>query len=508
MLSTRRTLPPLLIPILGLMALAALAACSSSGALRRASHRLPLEPCSVEGAEETLLCGTYSVYEDRESRQGRKIDLKIVVLPALGRHPEPDPIFYFAGGPGEGSTGAAPGFAAIHSDLREKRDIVLVDQRGSGGSNRLGCQAPGSPEDLQGYFNDYLSPEIVRQCRRELETRADLRLYTTSIGMDDVDEVRRWLGYQKINLVGGSYGTRAAQVYLRRHPEAVRTAVLEGMAGMNQLLPLYHARDAHRATDLMIEACAGDAACNAAFPELGRELREVLARLEAEPARAEIPHPAGGEPVEVRIDRDNFAENLRFMLYVPVVARAFPLAVHAAHGGDFTPFARVALLMQMELRGILAWGMNLSVTCAEDVAFFDQATAEEMTEGTYLGDFRVRLQLEACALWPRGEAAEGFHEPVRTEAPVLIINGHYDPVTPPRWADEAMPYLPNGLHVVVPQGHHGQFGLTNIGCYEGLIADFIDRGTTEGLDPSCVETMEREPFFTDPEELYAVLDAL
>src|SRR6185436_8567369 len=203
-------------------------------------------------------------------RQGRKIELRVVVLPALGPDAAPDPMFEFAGGPGASASNEVRGWAE-QRELRAHRDVVLVDQRGTGGSHRLDCKIPRDPGDVQAYFEPSLPVAEVRRCRTELDAIADLSQYTTSIAADDLDEVRAWLGYDKINLQGGSYGTRAAQVYLRRHGDHVRSAVLIGVAAMDHYLPLFHARDGKRAVDLLIDTCAKDAACAAAFPDLRAE---------------------------------------------------------------------------------------------------------------------------------------------------------------------------------------------------------------------------------------------
>ncbi len=479
-----------------LLALVAASGCASSGAADLAARRLPLEPCKVEGAKEKLLCGTYSVWENRAAKSGRKIDLNVIVVPALAKEPAPDPLFSFAGGPGDFATNAAAGWAQDRT-IRARRDIVLVDQRGTGSSHRLDCKVPQDPKDVQAYFEPTLPPAEVRRCRAELEKNADLTQYTTSIAMDDIDEVRKWLGYDEINLQGGSYGTRAAQVYIRRHGEHVRSAILEGVAGMDQYLPLYHARDGKRSLDMVLDACAAEPACAAAFPEIEAEHERVLAGLDRERGRATVKSPVDGKPVAVTIPRDIFAEQTRFTLYNAFTASATPYVLHRAAQGDFDPFARLAMLWEPAFRQVLAFGMHLSVTCAEDVPFIPEGAIEPAIAGTYLRGYRVLQQVAACREWARGEAPEGYHQPVVSDVPTLFVSGPYDPVTPPLWAEQAAPHFSRGLHLVVPDGHHGTGGLSNPECYDRLVGQFIERGTAEGLDTSCVATMKRPPFVTD-----------
>ncbi|HEX7843195.1 MAG TPA: alpha/beta hydrolase, partial [Kofleriaceae bacterium] len=430
----------------------------------------------------------------------------VVVMPAQGTDPAPDPIFEFAGGPGDAAGNAARGWAQEH-EIRARRDIVLVDQRGTGASHRLDCKVPRDPGDVQAYFEPVLPAAEVRRCRAELDPVADLTQYTTSIAADDLDEVRAWLGYDKINLEGGSYGTRAAQVYLRRHGDHVRSALLVGVAGMEQYLPMFHARDGKRAVDLLFDSCAHEPACAAAFPELGAEHERVLAGLERERGHAAVESPVDHHPVPVTIPRDIFAEQIRFTLYNAAASSATPYVIHRAAQGDFEPFAQLAMLWEPSLRGILAYGMHLSVTCAEDVPFMTRSAIEAAIAGTYLRDYRVAMQLAACKEWRRGAIPADFHQPVTSEVPVLLISGTYDPVTPPRWAEQVAAHLPHAVHVVVPDGHHGPDGLAHAECFSGLAAKFFERGTAEGLDPACVATMTHPPFVTDAAGFAALMKA-
>ena len=473
-----------------LLAAALLLALACAGPATAA--RPGLSPCRVAGYE--ALCGSLELWEDRAAQRGRRIGLKVVVLPAIGAEPLPDPIVLFAGGPGGAIIDQAAGIAHDFARLRAQRDLLLVDQRGTGGSHRLGCDLSNGRGALQEAFDELLPEAAVRACRATLEEKADLRLYTTSTAADDLAEVMDRLGYRTANLVGASYGTRIAQVFMRRHPERVRTATLAGVAAMDQHLPLFHARDAQRSLDLLLAGCAADPACAAAFPRNAEALAEVLARLEREPARVVAVHPDTGERGEVTIGRDAFAEALRTGLYVPGTAVGLPLAIHRARGGDYEPFVDATLPRLTATIDGLAMGMYLSVTCAEDLPFLTEEAVRRATAGTFLRDYRVRQQQRACALWPRGAIPPGFHEPVRSEAPTLLVSGALDPVTPPVWAERVAAALPRSLLVVVPHGHHQDRGLANQRCLDDVADTFIERGTVEGLDTSCFATMLRRGF--------------
>jgi pimeloyl-ACP methyl ester carboxylesterase len=436
--------------------------------------------CRVPGLEEEVKCATLAVWEDREAKRGRKIGLNVVILPALGPRPQPDPIFLFGGGPGEGIAASAPGVAQ-DKEMRQKRDIVLVDQRGTGRSNPLDCVLYGDPVDVRRVAGELFPAAAVRACRDELEKVADLRFYTTALGMDDVDEVREWLGYKKINLGGGSYGTRAAQVYFKRHPESVRSVVLVAVAPLDEFLPLHHAYAGQRALDLLLAECGADSACHAAFSDPKAELRAVMERI-AKGVKVTVTDPRTKEKVEVEPTTGLIAEGMRFLMYGQGGGN-LPLLVHLAAGGDLVPLVQNAIDRRLDIDGVLALGLLFSVTCAEDLPFIDDATAARETKGTFLGDYRIRQQKAVCEIWPRGKVPANVHEPVRSQLPVLLISGERDPVTPPEFGERVAKNLPNSLHVVVPHGTHGGAGE----CTENLIRDFIDRGSVQGLDASCVK---------------------
>ncbi|HET9620371.1 MAG TPA: alpha/beta fold hydrolase [Kofleriaceae bacterium] len=489
----------------GVLVLAACGAASSSSKAPQPASPAPaaaagprlrerLKPCKLEGSTEAALCGTYAVWENRTTQRGRKIELRIIALPALGPDPAPDAIFWFAGGPGDTATGAAKYLATDSAQLRARHDIVLIDQRGTGGSHPLNCKIPADPGNVQAYFEPTLPVAEVKRCRAELERDADLTQYTTSIAADDFDEVRAWLGYDRIDLEGGSYGTRMAQVYLRRHGAHVRTATLTGVTAMNLYLPLYHARDGKQALDLTLDACVREVACRVAFPTIIDDHNRVMAALERAPGHAKVESPVDHHPVEVTISRDIFAEQIRFALYSAGSASLVPYIVHRAAQGDFQPFARLVMMWEPALRRSLSYGEHLSVTCAEDVPFITQDAIDHAIAGTYLRGFRVNQQVAACREWPRGEIPADFHAPVTSDVPVLLISGNYDPVTPPSWAAQVAPHFKNALHVIVQNGHHGTGGLTNQECIRGIGAAFLESGSTAGLNASCVWLMYRPPF--------------
>ena len=461
-----------------------------------AKHRLEgglskLKPCRLPGIDEELLCGKLTVFEDREKRTGRMIDLNIVVLPALDQKAKAEPLFDLEGGPGAAASNAAMFYAKEGKEYRRKHDVVLVDQRGTGKSNPL--TAPPIKKTPQDYLREMYPVDYVQNLRRILGERADLTQYTTSIAMDDLDDVRAWLGYDRINLVGLSYGTRAVLVYMRQHPEHVRSAILLAVAPTDLKMPLHHSESAARAMDLLLGECERDAACHAAFPQIRDDWKNALTQLEKQPARAEY-SPDKAEPTTVEIQPGVFEEKIRTWMYGRDKAARIPLIVHHAAAGDFAPFLQQAI--GPSIPDFVADGMYLSVTCAEDVPFINQDEAAKLNAGNPFGNYRVFQQTRACGMWPRGEIPTDFLEPVSSNVPVLIFSGNMDPVTPSRYGEEVARHLPNSRHVIIPEAGHGVDGLTDPGCMDRIAIEFVDKSDANNLDVSCVERMAPPPFVT------------
>ena len=464
--------------------------CVATG--QTTSTKLELKDCNLPNVTEKVRCGTYEVFEDRAARKGRKITLNVVVFPATGSAREPDPFVYIAGGPGSSATEDAAGVAPAFAAVRARRDLVFIDQRGTGGSHPLNCDL-FNPEDLQSYLGYFFPLEAVRRCRAQLETKADLTLYTTPIAMDDLDEVRAALGYERVNLFGASYGTRAALVYLKRHPQHVRTVVLQGVAPTNQFMPKDFAQVNERALQGILAECAADEACHKAFPNLRDETKAVLDRLLKGPVEVTL-NTSTGTTIKLKLSRDLGAEAIRYMLYSPVPASRVPYVIHQAAAGNFVPLTKAALEYR---RGLVATGSNgmyLSITCAEDLPWIKTGEGERLAANTFLGDYRLRQQREACALWARAKIPNDYSQPTRADAPVLILTGEWDPVTPPAHGDAVARNLPNSLHIVVPDGAHGFGGLQGMDCILRLHTEFVERGTTKGLDTSCMKSVKRKGF--------------
>lgn len=459
----------------------------------QAQPRMTLHACDAAGISGAQ-CGTLDVYENRSTRSGRKIGLNVVVIPALGASHSPDPVFWFEGGPGGAATQAVgPVSQQYFKGLREDRDLVFVDQRGTGQSNPLKCDDIGErPVNLDRYFGPLFPIETIRACRQALEPTADLTQYTTSIAADDLDDVRSALGYERINLAGASYGTIIAQAYMRQHPDRVRSAFLIGVATTGFRLPLPFAKASQNALEQLFVDCSADRVCRDAFPNVQTEFDAVLARFDRGPLAVTMTDPANQQPRTVQLERESYVERLRAMMYSTGGARYVPFVVHRAFLNDFAPFQAIAT--RFNLGGPnTARGMYFSVTCAESAPFISEAEIVLETRGTFLGDRRVRAHLAACEEWPKGKVDRAFLDPIRSDAPVVMFAGDADGSTPPWFAEAAVKFLPNGRVIRAPHTGHQIDGP----CTWNLMQAFVRNPSADELDASCVASAHRPPFATD-----------
>jgi len=452
---------------------------SVSSSLRASGDQaFELRPCQAgRGAEAE--CGLLSVPENRATKQGRRIGINVVVLRATTPGAK-IALFLLAGGPGQGSTSMAGTATGWMAPLRKTMDVVLMDQRGTGGSNALACETDiaANPALAFGHVRD---PEVVRKCVTDLRTRADLTQYTTDAAVADMEEIRARLGYDQIAMYGGSYGTRIAQAYLRRHPDRTRAMVIDGVLPFDVGGPLSYARSLDASINRMLANCHSDAACQQAQPNLSADLEKILARLDKAPARAMV-SPTTGAPVPVTMTRGDFLYAVRGMLYAASASADLPpMIAQAAATGDLSPFAQRYWSRAMSMGRSISYGMHLSVLCPEDVNALTDAQVAAATHGTRIGTYIVDEYRTACALWPKATVAADFRTPVTARVPVLLVSGQYDPVTPPEFGDRIAKSLPIARHIVVANSGHGSAS----GCPRAAALHVLGTGTLDGMPTVC-----------------------
>jgi pimeloyl-ACP methyl ester carboxylesterase len=451
-----------------------------------------LEPCAVTGLTGDVVCATVPVPEDRTRPDGRQIGIAVVIARATRPARAPDPFVLLAGGPGQAGTQMGPFASDAFSKVREQRDLVLIDARGTGRSNGLRCAMMRRPGDF-GAATMY--PETsVRFCRDSLSRVADLRQYTTANIADDLEDVRRAFGWPALNLYGTSYGSRVAFTFLRRHEGSVRTAVLKAVAPPTQAFPMTYARDAEAALSLLERDCLAERACATAFPSIRSDLDTVLARARRGLVRAGLPAELGTGADSVTLAADMIA-GLVFSGMQSAHDRAqLPMLLRLAASGNTRPLAQLAVQARLAIDRMLYIGMHLSAMCADDGRRLDLDAALADDGNTFLGRSRVRMLKDACALWPLGaETIEGS-TPVRSQVPVLLVSGELDPNLPPRHADEALRTLPRARHVVLRGVAHGWSNVAE--CGSAFVAAFVERASVDGLDLSCADTPSAPPFVT------------
>lgn len=469
-----------------------------------------LDACRLKGIEIALRCSTIVVAEDRDTgadAAGRRIPIRFAVIPALAAKPEADPVFVLAGGPGQAATDVAAQVYPLFRKLNQERDIVLVDQRGTGGSHALSCDAETGGDTFADRFDTARTDGQVAACATRLARDADLTRYGTADAVGDLDDVRKRLGYRSINLWGASYGTRVALEYLRQFPEYVRTMTLDGVAPASMKLPLAFGVDTYAALVRLERDCAADANCRSRYPALSSDITGLFARLQAGSTPVDVKHPLTGATQRVSMTSAGLASLLRAPLYVGLTASLVPAAVRRAAAGDYDALAALASTLGAGRERDIALGMHLSVLCGEDVASIDAADVEaarvEATRSTIDGrpnpfaSIYLEQYRRLCAHWPARRPPDGFFASLAgrpgADVPTLLLSGGLDPATPPAHASTVASQLTRGRAVVAPNVGHGVSGQ---GCAPDLIERFVRGADAAPLDPKCLEAIPRPPFFT------------
>jgi len=490
----------------GVIAAILLAGCNAdtaTAAADTASTRhfgdIGFAPCSLTGpaggAPTEAQCGTFEVPENPAAPDGRMIALNIAWLPANDGNSvaTADPVFFLAGGPGQAATEHAATVERTLEEVGKKRDIILVDQRGTGQSNPLDCRdASGAPMQLDPSDAPDLEQmvDFARRCAQGLEGRADPRFYTTTNAVRDLDAVRAALGVEQLNLLGVSYGTRVAQQYAATYPQHTRTVVLDGVAPNSLVVGGEFARTLEDALALQSAQCHELPACRERFPtDMRAQLRTVMTSLEAAPVEVDYRDSRTGELRHDTVTADAVG-SLAFMFsYVPQTAALLPLMIDEAAHGRYAPLMSLVQMSGEQMQGQMTRGMQWSVLCAEDAGRYEPGAE---AADTLIGGEMAEAFFAPCSVWPSGDAPQGFHQPFASDLPVLLLSGELDPVTPPRYGEQVVANLPNGRHLVLQgQGHN----VSATGCMPKLLGQFIEDADADALDTGCLDALRYVPPF-------------
>ncbi|MFK8032014.1 MAG: alpha/beta hydrolase [Gammaproteobacteria bacterium] len=439
------------------------------------------------------LCGEVEVALNPADPSGKTITLFVAKVPALARSAEASAFTLIAGGPGQASTEAYTSLRGAFERVRRERDIILVDQRGTGRSSIQQCDTD-EVDSIEVEFDAAVIREATETCLAKLGD--DVKFYTTSAAVSDLDTVREAFGYEQLDIYGVSYGTRVAQHYLRRYPDRTRTVILDGVVPVNVPLGPGIALDAQRALDLIFTRCVSQSDCHLAFGDISEKFNELLNRTREAPIELILDDPISAEKVPATFGYGELLMAVRMMSYSPETAALLPFMIDEAIKENYQPLAAQALLNSENLTDMLALGMHNSVACTEDVPFYDHdAIDSDRLAASYMGDLAYKGLIETCKIWPRGPIDDDFTQPFASAAPVLVLSGEVDPVTPPANGDLAAGYLELAKSVTLPGQGHGQI---QIGCMPKLLADFVRTANLDELEIECLDIQQPAPFFVSP----------
>ncbi|MFL6673891.1 MAG: alpha/beta fold hydrolase [Massilia sp.] len=457
---------------------ACLALLPAAGAL--AAPAKTERSCHLPGAEDALRCITVPVALDYASPAGASLALHVTVAPAFREAARPDPLFVLAGGPGEAGSDVLVMLRTAFKRVRATRDIVFIDQRGTGLSGKLDCASRPGDDNM----SEAQAEAAVRACIAA--SKAPFAAYTTAAAARDIEQVRLALGYGKINVFGGSYGTRLAQVYARAFPASVRSLVLDGVAAPEQVIPA-GGRDSQAALDKLFDQCARNAACHKAFPALKTEFAALTDKVGASSIKVAMADPRTAQQVVVNLTSARFLGTVHNMLYSPADARRLPYLIHSASQGRWEPFiARHNVGGDLSADGSIAQLLHFAVVCAEDVPrLTPQLLAADSAPLTRAVAERMPAVCAAMRVPP-----VPYREPATIAAPALLLSGALDPVTPPHRAASAARRMPQAQQVVVTNAGHG---IAQLGCAPRLLREFLDQ-PAQRLDARCLADLPAPTF--------------
>lgn len=447
---------------------------------------------SNSGLSTAAWCSDFPVPENRADPHSRTIKLKLAVLRSRAQVASQDMLVFLAGGPGQAATDSASTVAATLKPLLAHRHVLLLDQRGTGGSNALNCKEPdeaAAPDDST--FDAGKLRAAAAVCLHQLAGHADPRYYTTTIAAQDLEDVRKALGSPSFDLLGVSYGTRMAQQYLRRFPQAVRSVVLDSVVPNTAVLGEDFARNLDDALKAQFARCTAAPACKKQFGDPDQTLYQLRDALRANPHEVSFRDPQSYQTVKRVLNEDALASVVRMFAYTPATAALLPLSIDAAAHGDVGPLLGQAKILSGELSELMGSGMQYSVICSEDA---DLLTPRPQDAGTILGTRMIDSLKAVCSVWPKGIRPADFHQPLKTDKPVLLLAGQYDPVTPPRYAEAVAKGLPNARVLVLKGQAHSVMAA---GCTPQLIQHFVEQLDPKTLDASCLDRLQPTPIFID-----------
>ena len=451
------------------------------------NQQLSLESCHVKGIRQQVQCGTLATPENYTQPNGVKIDINFVVLPAIDSSQEKLPLMFLAGGPGQAAAELAGQIYQGFGEIRKTRDLILIDQRGTGKSHPLQCDESLEIDPYTSVPEDF-SVTDIEQCLSQLN--GELSQYNSENAIRDFDAVREALGHQQVHIYGGSYGTRAGLVYMRMFPESIKSVVLDSVGPIEVPIGIFGQSAAQSFTKL-IDNCQNDESCARQYPELAKEFAEISANLSQAPITVEISHPRLGTDTEFTISNDKFISTIQMQLYSTQTRSLVPLLIHQAYLGDFKPLA--GLIAQGEGGMGIYIALHFNIVCNEDYPKISASMKAEDADNNFAKGMSLEMIGKVCAAWPTYQPSDDFYQTVTADIPTLILSGELDPVTPASNGEKSDKNLPNSHHIISKNNAHI---VASTPCGINIVNEFLEKQTPNGLDESCLQEIPDGTFMT------------
>lgn len=458
---------------------------NSSFAENVTNQKLTLENCHVKGIRQQVQCGTYSAPENYSQPEDVKIDINFVVLPAIDSSQEKLPLMFLAGGPGQAAAELSAQIYSGFSEIRKTRDLILIDQRGTGKSHPLQCEDNKEIDPYTAIPEDFSLADI-EQCLTQLT--GDLSQYNSENAIRDFDAIRAALGHQQVHIYGGSYGTRAGLVYMRMFPEALKSVVLDSVGPIEVPIGLF-GKSAEKSFIKLIENCQNETSCAGQYPELAKEFSAITDKLSAAPVTVEIAHPRLGTNIEFTISKDKFISTVQMQLYSMQTRSLLPLLIHQAYLGDYKPLA--GMIAQSEGGMGIYVGLHFNIVCNEDIPQISADMKAADADNNFAKGMSLDMVTEACSVWPKYQPSDEFYRTVDADIPTLILSGELDPVTPASNGEKSHANLPNSHHIISKNNAHI---VASSVCGIKIVNEFLEKQSPTELDESCLDELPDESF--------------
>ena len=437
--------------------LALVSSLAAPAAAQRKAGDLTVKPYVFENAKGEKVdaeLGVLLVPENRRDPRGNLIELAFVRFKSTAQTPGP-PVVYLAGGPGGSGSGTATGSRfPLFMAMREVGDVIAFDQRGTGMSKpNLSCYERWDfPLDAAPSRDALLkvARERSRDCAlywRDIQ-RVDLAGYNTNESADDLEDLRKALGAQKISLWGISYGTHLALATLRRHPQSIHRAILAGTEGPDHTYKLPGNIQQHL-MDLSA-AVRADPYWGEKVPDLAGLMKTVQGGLDQKPATVEVIDPQTKQKVSVTVNK--FVMQFLSANNIGTTVEAFyPMIYYRASKGDFGPSAEAWLNLS---RSGFGSAMSYMMDCASGQTAARRERIGREAGETILGDLMNEPFPGVCSEWNAPDLGDDFRAPVKSDVPALFISGTLDARTPVSNAEEYRAGFSNSTHLVIEGAVH------------------------------------------------------